>query len=504
MVVFGSAGQYVWDSPRMYLQWWLNLVHEDPGHVVVETALIAVIVYILIFKKTLNPKGPSKPNLSDREIDEILAEWKPEPLVPPLTEEEIADANSIPVVQEFDGSYLRVEGIDGPLLNMANFDFLGLGQRKELKAAAVQALDKYGCGSCGPRGFYGTIDVHMKIEDEVAAFMGTEEAISYSDSSTTISSAIPAFAKKGDLTIVDQGVEENVQTGINLSRSTVRTFKHNDMEDLERVLKEIAEDDKRLKRNVLDQRRFIVVEGLYRNYGDLCPLPRLLELKAKYCYRVILNEALSFGVLGATGRGLTEMHGVDVKDIEIVTLSMAHSLASVGGLCVGTTQVVDHQRLSAAGYCYSASAPPFVSAAASEALRMLRSEPGLVSALRKNAEFLHKAVSEIPGLKVTSHELSPIVHVALTRDQGSAASGGTVRSKLQSIARRCTQAGIALTASSYIPSEKFMPPPTLRITTNAVHTRGQLEEAVRVLADATAAELAGGDAPPQGADAGLK
>ncbi|CAN0300983.1 unnamed protein product, partial [Ectocarpus sp. 12 AP-2014] len=78
-----------------------------------------------------------------------------------------------------------------------------------------------------------------------------------------------------------QGVEENVQTGINLSRSTVRTFKHNDMDDLERVLKEIAAEDKKVKRNVLDQRRFIVVEGLYRNYGDLCPLPRLLELKAK-------------------------------------------------------------------------------------------------------------------------------------------------------------------------------------------------------------------------------
>ncbi|CAM9844233.1 unnamed protein product, partial [Hapterophycus canaliculatus] len=247
------------------------------------------------------------------------------------------------VVQEFNGPYLRVEGIEKPLLNMANFDFLGMGQRKELKQAAVQALDKYGCGSCGPRGFYGTIDVHLKIEEEVADFMGTEEAISYSDSATTISSAIPAFAKKGDLTVVDQvnlatsypphrsppghvpavqGVEENVQTGINLSRSTVKTFKHNDMDDLERVLEDIAQEDKRLKRNVLDQRRFIVVEGLYRNYGDLCPLPRLLELKEKYCYRLILNEALSFGVLGATGRGLMEMYGVDVSEVEIVALSM--------------------------------------------------------------------------------------------------------------------------------------------------------------------------------------
>eukprot|EP00904_Undaria_pinnatifida_P007593 jgi/Undpi1/3964/HiC_scaffold_16.g07332.m1 len=491
-----SAGQYVWNSPRMYLQWWLNLVDEDPGHVIVETALIAFIVYILIFKKTLNPKDLSKPNLSSREIEEIIEDWTPEPLVPPLTEEEIADADRMPVVEAFEGPFLRVEGYEKPLLNMANFDFLGMGQRKELKQAAVQALDKYGCGSCGPRGFYGTIDVHMKIEEEVADFMGTEEAISYSDSATTISSAIPAFAKKGDLTIVDQGVEENVQTGINLSRSTVRTFKHNDMDDLERVLQGVAEEDKRLKRNVLDQRRFIVVEGLYRNYGDICPLPRLLELKAKYCYRLILNEALSFGVLGSTGRGLTEMHGVDVKEIEIVTMSMAHSLASVGGLCIGTTQVVDHQRLSAAGYCYSASAPPFVSAAASAALRMLKAEPVLVSDLRKNAEFLHLAVGAIPGLKVTSCKLSPIVHAALTGER----EAGSTRAILQAIAERCAQGGVALTSSTYIPSEKFPPPPSLRITTNALHTTEQLEEAVRVLAAATAAELT---AAKEGAGLGL-
>ncbi|CAM9953210.1 unnamed protein product [Scytosiphon promiscuus] len=480
------AGQYVWNSPRMYLQWWLNLVQEDPGHVVVETALIAFIVYILFFKKTLNPKGLSKPNLSSREIDEIIEDWKPEPLVPPLSEEEISEAENMPVVQEFNGPYLRVEGIEKPLLNMANFDFLGMGQRKELKQAAVQALDKYGCGSCGPRGFYGTIDVHLKIEEEVADFMGTEEAISYSDSATTISSAIPAFAKKGDLTIVDQGVEENVQTGINLSRSTVRTFKHNDMDDLERVLEDIAQEDKRLKRNVLDQRRFIVVEGLYRNYGDLCPLPRLLELKEKYCYRLILNESLSFGVLGATGRGLMEMHGVDVGEVEIVALSMAHSLASVGGLCIGTTQVVDHQRLSGAGYCYSAAAPPFTSAAASAALRMLRAEPELVSSLRTNAEFLHGAVGAIPGLKVTSCELSPIVHVALAESSDE----GATRAILHGIAQRCAEGGVALTTSNYIPSEKFPPPPTIRITTNALHTREQLEQAVGVLAESTAAELA--------------
>ncbi|CAN0468136.1 unnamed protein product, partial [Discosporangium mesarthrocarpum] len=102
---------------------------------------------------------------------------------------------------------------------------------------------------------------------------------------------------------------------------------------------EIKGEDQRLGRKPEDQRRFIIAEGLYRNFGDLCPLVRLLELKAKYKYRLILNEALSFGVLGDTGRGLTEMCGVDIAEVEIVTVSMAHSLASVGGLCIGPREV---------------------------------------------------------------------------------------------------------------------------------------------------------------------
>ena len=109
--------------------------------------------------------------------------------------------------------------------------------------------------------------------------MGVPAAISYSDSASTVSSCIPAFAKKGDLILADQGVEEPVQTGLDLSRATVRYFKHNDMADLKRLLLEVEEEDRATRRNVLDQRRFIVVEGLYRNYGDICPLPELLALK---------------------------------------------------------------------------------------------------------------------------------------------------------------------------------------------------------------------------------
>ena len=128
--------------------------------------------------------------------------------------------------------------------------------------------------------------------------MGTQEAISYSDGASAISSAIPAFSKKGDLLLVDEAVNEPILTGLNLSRSTVQFFRHNDVADLRSILESIADDDKKKKRDASQQRRFIVVEGLYRNCGDICPLPDILALKEEFCYRLILDESLSFGTLG--------------------------------------------------------------------------------------------------------------------------------------------------------------------------------------------------------------
>ena len=195
--------------------------------------------------------------------------------------------------------------------------------------------------------------------------------------------------------------------GLNLSRSTVQYFKHNDMADLEAILQSIADDDARLKRDVLQQRRFIVVEGIYRNTGDICFLPNILALKERFRYRVILDESLSFGTMGATGRGITEHFGIKVTDVEILTVAMDTALGSVGGLCIGTREVVDHQRLSGAGYCFSASAPPFLSAAACESLSILQNNPDLLKALSKNSQALHKGLSAVKGMRLLSSEITP-------------------------------------------------------------------------------------------------
>lgn len=171
--------------------------------------------------------------------------------------------------------------------------------------------------------------------------------------------------------MVDEGVNDAVLAGVNLSRARIIFFKHNDMADLERILREVVATDRRRGLDGTHQRRYIVVEGIYRNYGDVCPIAAVVQLKRQFKFRIVLDECISFGVLGSGGRGVTEHAGVSFRDADIFLGAMNSSLASVGGFCAGMREVVDHQRLSGAGYCFSAAAPPFTAAAADEALKIM-------------------------------------------------------------------------------------------------------------------------------------
>ncbi len=135
--------------------------------------------------------------------------------------------------------FLTVKGSDKPLLDFSSSGCLGLSSHPDVVATAKAGVLKYGVGSCGPRGFYGTFDVHLQVETDLAKFFGVEEAIVFSSGYATVSSTIPAFAKRGDVVVCDKGISHSLQTGVLLSRATAYWFKHNDPEDLERVLLEI-------------------------------------------------------------------------------------------------------------------------------------------------------------------------------------------------------------------------------------------------------------------------
>ena len=419
-------------APGAYAAWWTRLLRDAPEHVFVETLLVCLLIYLLLSGTKRRSARDGK--LSEREIDELVRDWAPEPLVPAqsgVASEIVSRWKVVESADEHGFVTLRgkarseegtsplfsklfggAESAPAKLLNCASFDFLGMSGSSRVRDAAAGALRRYGCGSCGPRGFYGSIDVHEDLEVRVAKFMGCERAIAFSDSASCCTSTVAAFAKRGDLLVVDDAVCEPLRTGCCLSRATVVPFAHNDPVDLERVLAAVAADDAAKQRDPRGQRRFVVSEAVSRDVGDVAPLAALVALKDKYGYRLVLDESLSVGVLGDTGRGLKEACGIeDATAVEITTVDMSPAFGSLGGLCVGTDEVIDHQRLSGAGYCFSAAAPPFYSAAALAALDLVDAEGGraALANLRANARALHAGLEAHFGA-TAGHPLLALVN----------------------------------------------------------------------------------------------
>lgn len=162
--------------------------------------------------------------------------------------------------------------------NLGSYNFYNFNTNEAIKEKAIQTLRNYGVGPCGPRGFYGTQDVHMKTEADVASYLGTASCIIYSQAFSTISSVIPAFSKRGDIIVADKGVNFAIRKGIQISRSTVRWYEHNDMEDLGRVLAKVTKEQARKPLT----RRFIITEGLFESYGDMVDLPKIVSLLLLY------------------------------------------------------------------------------------------------------------------------------------------------------------------------------------------------------------------------------
>mmetsp|Transcript_9257 Transcript_9257/g.16224 ORF Transcript_9257/g.16224 Transcript_9257/m.16224 type:complete len:553 (-) Transcript_9257:38-1696(-) len=516
-----------------YVKWLVEACYNNPIHLAVEVVLIVLLLYIL-FKRP-GKKRSKLATLPPNIVQELIDEYQPEPLCPPLSKaSELILSDSV-ILEEKPAKYTKIRGSDKTLLNAATMDFLGLGQRKEIHDAASAALDKYGCGSCGPRGFYGSIDVHVYLEQNLAKFFGTEEAIVYSDANSTASSAIPAFSNRADLLVVDDGCNDSIMTGVNLSRSRVLFFKHNNMEDLERVLSKVKDEDKRLKRN--PQRRFIVVEGLYRNFGDVAPLDKVLQLKKQYLWRLFLDESHSVGVFGPTGRGVAEQYGIPIKEVDVFVASLSTTLASVGGFCAGTHEVVEHQRLSGAGYCFSASSPPFVSTAASAALEVIDSEgkTKLLPKLKQNSEFIHAEINRQGKnyVETVSDKSSALVHVRLadrfryasSRLEYDAESRYMEESVLLDICKEVRNRGFLVCMSKYVTNEgasktigssprPALPPPSLRIAVTSEHEQKELADLASVLCEVASGildkaptpvlESKGNDDKTQTSESGLK
>jgi serine palmitoyltransferase len=301
--------------------------------------------------------------------------------------------------------------------NLASYNFYNFVGNETLKEKAIQTLRKYGVGPCGPPGFYGTQDVHMDAERAVALHLGVPNSIIYAQAFSTISSVIPAFSKRGDIIVADKAVNYSIRKGLQISRSTVYWYEHNDMADLERTLRKIVKEQAKKPLT----RRFIVSEGLFESVGDVVDLPRLVELKHRYKFRIILDETWSYGVLGEGGRGVTEAQNVDANQIDMLIGSLAGPICSGGGFCAGSPEVVEHQRIMASAYTYSAALPAMLATTAVETIQILRDNPEVGQKLQENidimwGQFDSKNFPKQQWVTCTSSRQNPIMLLVLKDD----------------------------------------------------------------------------------------
>lgn len=345
----------------------------------------------------------------------------------------------------------------------------------------------------------------MELENKLAKFMQVEEAILYSYGFSTVASAIPAYAKSCDVVFADEGVHFAIQQGLRASRSCVKYFKHNDVDHLHRLLLEQSEEDRRNPKKARVTRRFLVVEGLYMNHGDMCPLKEMIKLKNQFKVRIFVDETVSFGVLGRSGRGISEEAEVPVDEIDHFSASLENAISAYGGFCCGTSFIVDHQRLSGWGYCFSASLPPLQAAVAISALDLLQSNPVILERLRDNCRYIHKKLRQVPTIRVEGADVSPIKHLRFSlpvsdqeetsssdkketsseKEEISSSDRKKETSRLERVVNLAWNENIAITVARYLDDrEHKCPEPSIRLTVNSALTISEMDTVVQVLSSA--------------------
>jgi len=289
-----------------------------------------------------------------------------------------------PFFRSTEGPQGRRTLIDGkPVLNFAWCDYLGLSQHPELIAASKAAIDAYGTSVSASRMVSGDTPLHRELEQEIAATIGVESALVFVSGHAANVSTIGTIMSAEDLIVHDEFVHNSAVVGMRLSGATMISFKHNRLDQLEKILRE----ERTKYRNAL-----IVIEGLYSTEGDVPDLARVIELKERYGAWLMVDDAHGCGVLGKTGAGLAEHCGIagDKVDIWMGTLSKAY--ASCGGYIAGNGELIDALRYAAPGFVFSVGLPPSMTAAALAALRVIKREPERIARLHANgALFLREA-----------------------------------------------------------------------------------------------------------------
>lgn len=285
-------------------------------------------------------------------------------------------------------------------------NYLGLVNDPRVKEAAAEAARKYGSGCTGSRFLNGTIDLHLQLEERLARFMGKEAALVFSTGFQANLGSISCLADKNDTIVLDRADHACIVDGARLSYGRVLKFKHNDMDDLERMLANITATSP--NGGIL-----IVVDGVFSMEGDIVPLPRLVELAQRFNARVFVDDAHAIGVIGKNGSG-TASHFDLVDKVDITSGTFSKSFASLGGFVAADAKVIDFIKHLGRSLIFSASIPPANAAAALKALDIMETEPERQARLWEITKRVHRDLKAM-GYDI-GHTETPIVPLLIGDD----------------------------------------------------------------------------------------
>lgn len=265
-------------------------------------------------------------------------------------------------IQAVKGNRVVVDGRE--MIMVGSNNYLGLIDHPKVKKAAQEAIERYGVATCGSRFLNGTLDIHVELEERLARFTKKEAALTFSTGFQTNLGIISTLVDKDDYIIADRMVHASIIDACRLSYGNVVKFKHNDMNDLERILSSLPANGGKL----------IVVDGVFSMEGDMANLPEIIPLAKKYGARVMVDDAHGIGVLGKNGRGTAEHFGVE-EDVDIIMGTFSKSFASLGGFVAGEKKVIQYIKHHARSLIFSASITPASVATALATLDIIENEP---------------------------------------------------------------------------------------------------------------------------------
>lgn len=373
---------------------------------------------------------------------------------------ELVDKGIYPYFHELESKQdieVMMEGKRRIMLGSNNY--LGLTVNQEVIDAGVEAMKKYGTGCSGSRFLNGTLDLHNKLERELADFLGTEDCVTFSTGFQSNLGIISAICGRQDYIFNDRENHASIYDGCKLSYAKVTRYRHNDMADLE----------KRLAETPIDAGKLIVADGVFSMSGDICRLPDIAELAHKYKARVMVDDAHGLGVIGKGGRGTASYFGLE-KEVDITMGTFSKSLASLGGYMVASAKVCEYVRHNSRPFIFSASLTPASCATARAALKVIREQPEIVERLGDLAEYYRDGLAArgVPTVKAENKRI-PIIPI-YTYD--------AERTLL--ISKKLFEEGV------YV--NPVLPPATapteclLRTSLMATHTESVLDEAMDIIA----------------------